>query len=158
MKFSIKYFSSKCDQIRSFFQIWSHLLEKSLMENFIFCTVILLIGKRVISFLFTKKVISRILKITVQCLFYQYVAKFLKGFYIINNMFNSSLEITTFTQKQSGFEPGDSCMNQLLSVSTSNHMLGRAIWDKLPVYSFENFSKITRVIYQKSPETNVITG
>ena len=39
MKFSIKDFSSKCDQIRSFLQIWSHLLEKYLMENFIFCTV-----------------------------------------------------------------------------------------------------------------------
>ena len=37
MKFSIKYFYSKCDQIRSFLWIWSHLLKKSLMENFIFC-------------------------------------------------------------------------------------------------------------------------
>ena len=36
MKFSIKDFSGKCDQIRSFLQIWSHLLKKSLMENFIF--------------------------------------------------------------------------------------------------------------------------
>ena len=36
MKFSIKDFSSKCDQIRSKLRIWSHLLEKSLMENFIF--------------------------------------------------------------------------------------------------------------------------
>ena len=36
MKFSIKDFCSKCDQIRSFLGIWSHLLEKSLMENFIF--------------------------------------------------------------------------------------------------------------------------
>ena len=35
MKFSIKDFSSKCDQINSFLQIWSHLLEKSLMENFL---------------------------------------------------------------------------------------------------------------------------
>ena len=26
MKFSIKDFSSKCDQIRSFMRIWSHLL------------------------------------------------------------------------------------------------------------------------------------
>ena len=41
MKFSIKDFSSKCDQIRSFLLIWSHLLEKSLMENFIFGAVIL---------------------------------------------------------------------------------------------------------------------
>ena len=39
MKFSIKDFSSKCDQIRSFLRIWSYLLEKSLMENFIFCAV-----------------------------------------------------------------------------------------------------------------------
>ena len=36
MKFSIKDFFSKCDQIRRKLQIWSHLLKKSLMENFIF--------------------------------------------------------------------------------------------------------------------------
>ena len=36
MKFSIKHFFSKCDQICSFLRIWSHLLKKSLMENFIF--------------------------------------------------------------------------------------------------------------------------
>ena len=35
-KFSIKYFFRKCDQIRSYLRIWSHLQEKSLMENFIF--------------------------------------------------------------------------------------------------------------------------
>ena len=40
MKFFIKDFFSKCDQIRSFLRIWSHLLEKYLMENFIFCAVI----------------------------------------------------------------------------------------------------------------------
>ena len=34
MKFSIKDFFSKCDQIRSF------LLQKSLMENFTFCAVL----------------------------------------------------------------------------------------------------------------------
>ena len=39
MKFSIKDFSSKCDQIRSLQRIWSHLLKKSLIENFIFCGV-----------------------------------------------------------------------------------------------------------------------
>ena len=37
MKFSIKDFFSKCDQIRSFLRIWSHLLKKLLVENFIFC-------------------------------------------------------------------------------------------------------------------------
>ena len=39
MKFSIKDFFSKCDQIRSFLWIWSHILKKSLMENFILCSV-----------------------------------------------------------------------------------------------------------------------
>ena len=39
MKFSIKDFTSKCDQIRFKLQILSHLLKKSLMENFIFCAV-----------------------------------------------------------------------------------------------------------------------
>ena len=32
----MKDFFSKCDQICSFLRIWSHLLKKSLMENFIF--------------------------------------------------------------------------------------------------------------------------
>ena len=32
-------FFSKCDQIRSFQQIWSHLRKKSLMENDFFCAV-----------------------------------------------------------------------------------------------------------------------
>ena len=41
MKFSSKDFFSKCDQIRSFLRIGSHLLKQSLMENFIFSTVFL---------------------------------------------------------------------------------------------------------------------
>ena len=41
MKFSIKDFFSKCDQIRRKLRIWSYLLKKSLMENF--CAVILAI-------------------------------------------------------------------------------------------------------------------
>ena len=36
MKFSVKDFFSKCDQIRRKLQIWSDLPKKSLMENFIF--------------------------------------------------------------------------------------------------------------------------
>ena len=39
MKFSINDFFCKCDQIRSLLWIWSHLLKKSLMENFIFCAI-----------------------------------------------------------------------------------------------------------------------
>ena len=41
MNFSIKDYFSKCDQIRSFLRIWSHLQKKSLMENFIFCAVLI---------------------------------------------------------------------------------------------------------------------
>ena len=40
-KVSIKGFFSKYDQIRSFLEIWSYLLKKALMENFIFCAVYL---------------------------------------------------------------------------------------------------------------------
>ena len=40
MKFSFKGFFSKCDQIRSFLRIWSLLLKKSLVKNFIFCAVL----------------------------------------------------------------------------------------------------------------------
>ena len=39
MKFSIKDFFSKRDQIRRKLRIWSHLLKKPLMVNFIFCAV-----------------------------------------------------------------------------------------------------------------------
>ena len=44
MKFSIKDFFSKCDQILSFLRFWLHLLKNSLMENFIFCAVYIEIG------------------------------------------------------------------------------------------------------------------
>ena len=39
MKFSIMDFFSKCDLIRRKLWIWSQLLKKSLIENFIFCAV-----------------------------------------------------------------------------------------------------------------------
>ena len=39
MKFSIMNFWSKCDQIHRKLRIWSHLLNKSVMKNFIFCSV-----------------------------------------------------------------------------------------------------------------------
>ena len=41
MKFSIKDQLDKCDQILRKLWIWSHLLKKSLIENFIFCAVTL---------------------------------------------------------------------------------------------------------------------
>ena len=39
MKFSVNNFFSKCERIRIKLQIYSHLLSKSSMENFIFCVV-----------------------------------------------------------------------------------------------------------------------
>ena len=36
IKFSIKDFFGKCDQIRRKLRIWSHLMKKPLMKNFIF--------------------------------------------------------------------------------------------------------------------------
>ena len=39
MNFSIKDFFSKCDKICRIMRIWSYLLKKSLIENFIFCAV-----------------------------------------------------------------------------------------------------------------------
>ena len=41
MKFSINDFSSKCYQIRRKLRIWSHLLKKSVIENFIFSAMLL---------------------------------------------------------------------------------------------------------------------
>ena len=37
MKFYIKDFFSKCDQVRSFLRIWSHLLKKSLGKHHFLC-------------------------------------------------------------------------------------------------------------------------
>ena len=54
MKFSIKDFFSKCDHIRSLLRNWSHLLKKSLKENFIFCAVLKL--QRPILFFFLAKI------------------------------------------------------------------------------------------------------
>ena len=39
IKFPIKDFFSKCDQIHSFLRMWRHLPKKSLTENFISCAV-----------------------------------------------------------------------------------------------------------------------
>ena len=43
MTFSIKDFFSKCDQVRRILRIWSHLLKKFLIENFIFFAMDLLL-------------------------------------------------------------------------------------------------------------------
>ena len=49
--FSIQDFFSKCDQIRRKLRISSHLLKKSLMENFIFSAVVIGLRTHTLSFL-----------------------------------------------------------------------------------------------------------
>ena len=51
MKFSIKDFFSKCDQVCRM-RIWSHFMKKFLIENFIFCAVLLAISAKVSLYLF----------------------------------------------------------------------------------------------------------
>ena len=60
MKFSIKDFFSKCDQIGSFPLIWSDLLKKSLIENFIIFAVLALFRYKnhIITSKSKKKIIS----------------------------------------------------------------------------------------------------
>ena len=50
IKFSIKDFFSKYDQIRRKLRIWSHLLKEFLMENFIFCAMKSVIAVVVLTF------------------------------------------------------------------------------------------------------------
>ena len=66
IKFFIKDFFSKCDQIRSFLGIWSHLLKKSLMENFHFlCSVRLMV-----IFLMIKPTMHCLIRVSsIQCVF-----------------------------------------------------------------------------------------
>ena len=45
MKFSIKDFFSKCDQVCRM-RIWSHFMKEFLIENFIFCAVLLAISAK----------------------------------------------------------------------------------------------------------------
>ena len=46
MKISTKDFFSKCEQLRSFLQVWLNLLKKSLMKNFIFYAVLFIISQK----------------------------------------------------------------------------------------------------------------
>ena len=49
---------NKCDQICRKLRIWSHLLKKSIMENSIFCAVMILIPIHHLSFLIVTKWVS----------------------------------------------------------------------------------------------------
>ena len=76
MKFSTKDFFSTCNQIRSLLRLWSHLVKKFLMENFIFCAVYFQIctkdcqwsGHRLLVNSFTVDWFNAILRIAYFCL------------------------------------------------------------------------------------------
>ena len=55
MEFSIKDFLNKCDKISRKLQIWSQLLEKSLIENCIFCGV-----SKLVTYYFTFQILTQI--------------------------------------------------------------------------------------------------
>ena len=57
MKFSIKDFSSKCDQIHKELRNWLRLLKKSSIENFLFCAVP--INEHLLPLIHTKKLDSK---------------------------------------------------------------------------------------------------
>ena len=64
MKFFVKDFLSKCDQIHRKLWIWSHLLKKSLMEDFIFCARDDLVNpKTLINFTSMKESLSIVVKL-----------------------------------------------------------------------------------------------
>ena len=95
MKFSIKDFFSKCDQIRSFLRILSHLLKKSLMENFIFCVHIAKAYFRyTIWFMFSEKSITRCAFLRIGARVYQNLYKTYKKTEYQNFQFFQPLKIT----------------------------------------------------------------
>ena len=67
MKFSIEDFFSKCDEIHRKLRIWSHLLKKSLTQNFIFCAMS---GQNSVSVSVLKKslIFSAVLVVFIFCL------------------------------------------------------------------------------------------
>ena len=67
-KWIFPHFFSKSDQIRRKLRIWSHLLKKSLMENFIFCAVLVIVSLFKLEKLYRFKYYHTVLKIVLECL------------------------------------------------------------------------------------------
>ena len=64
-----------------------------------------------------KKVINKTLKITVQFLYFLSPEKFLKDSYLMKCLVSFILANNILAPNQSGFKLGDSCINQLLSIT-----------------------------------------
>ena len=77
LSFPLRIFFSKCDQIRRKLWIWSHMLKKSLMENFIFlcsvCQTVAFIKSEIIfSFQLNEPLIAdvaEIIKLAIACIY-----------------------------------------------------------------------------------------
>ena len=67
MKFSIKDFYSKCDQVSKKLRIWSHLLKKLLVENFTFCALSITVLRAVYGTIFYFSTTEKLLKISLLC-------------------------------------------------------------------------------------------
>ena len=104
MKFSMKDFLSKYDQIRSFLRIWSYLLKTTLMENFIF--YVMNVNKNLIK-LFRKNIFFSYLPFidneAIRKLFFlnfgstRYAFEYVSGFFnTFWNFFNLNFKIKTF--------------------------------------------------------------
>ena len=80
--------------------------------------------KKVTLFLSAKKVTSKISKIIVQFLSFQFVAKSLKDqFFKDFEMFKFFTSNNLISPNQSRFKPGDSCINQLLTITQEIYKL-----------------------------------
>ena len=97
IKFSIKDFFSKCDQIRKKLQFWSHLLKKSLMENVIFCATSDQCDKQFI--LVNTSLITREYGIDVSC-FNGFFSLYKSSFFLFTNQWTGFYMITVSIMKE----------------------------------------------------------
>ena len=85
-------------------------------------------GKRLMWFQYTKKEINKTWKTTFQYLCFLSLEKYLKEYCKINYEFFT--ENNLISPNQSGFKPGDSCVNQILSIT---HEIYKSFDDGLEV-------------------------
>ena len=68
---------------------------------------------------FTKRATNKILKIIDQFLYFRFVVKYLKDLFL-TKIFERLIYFSAnklISKNQSGFQPGDSCINQLSSIT-----------------------------------------
>ena len=136
--FFIEDFFNKCDQIRSKLPIWSHLPKKSLMENFIFCTVyqsdynVLFRGDKIWHWLNKIWINSNVTL--------SYIRNLSKriSIYIMNCLheikLNSNVNNWCFIPRKNNLADWCTCCNPLTSLTLSS------LWVKEPQFLYKNES------------------